>query len=387
MANRGHPSQGRRFRDLIRATPIVGPIALNFHRGAKRFIRMLLSLRSSRQVGQLFGDHGVRTAAGGLSHARFVQFTELTHELHLRILDILEKQRLDYVLFAGHLVGHQRDGQIPLWSEDVDIAIFPDAFELFESRCIPALEQAGFEVLATTDWQPSQPFGGYAILGISRTQSHVELSLGSSEQIRAPRAQVDVFFSKVDARGFVRNVGGWWGRYHSADIPVGAVLPTRDIELHGRTFPSYRDPATAVRIEYGNVKRWVHVYSHFFEHPHLLFFTPSWEAFRERLDIAIARTTSSTLPGGPSAPVSVSTAAGTYSAEEGSPLSELLEDLQTGHYGTVILPGTLILWVLDLKRWFPGLRVLYRPLSGSDEDRRLGLQLAHLIDGTVETDS
>lgn len=362
------------LRERIKSMPILGSLV--------RLALLLPHLRLGRQIGLLFGERGFRTAAGGLSHARFVQFTELSHDVSLRMLDILEQHNLPYLLFAGHLIGYQRDGRIPLWNDDLDIMIFPDAFDLFESRCIPALERAGFHVLSTTDWEREKPFGGYSLFGLSRTDSHNNLRLTESDVIRAPRSQVDVFFSRVDAEGFVRNVGGWWGRYHMADLPANVVLPVGEIELNGRRFPSYRDPAVGVRLEYGPVQRLVHVYSHFAEHPHLLFLTPSWERFQKRLSQVINRTTATSLPGGPESPRPVQATGHTYAPDDNTPLAELLRVLSTENFDTIILPGMLALWVIDLKHWFPGLRVLFRPTS--EEDAALGFQLAHVIDGTIK---
>lgn len=358
--------------------PTIGPIAVKVGRAVKA----LMHVRLGRQVGLLFDAKGLRTRAGGLSHARFVQFTDLTHAVNLRILEILEGHGLPYVLFAGHLIGHHRDGRIPLWTEDADIMIFPDAFELFESRCIPALREAGFHVLPTTEWQPERPFAGYAILGLSRTSSHNELLLTESQIIRSPRSQVDVFFSRVDEHGLVRNIGGWWGRYNTAGLPVDVVLPAGEIEIDGRRYPSYREPKKGVRIEYGEIERIVSVYSHFSEHPHRIFLTPSWESFRRRLDAVIDRTTAAALPGGPAAPIPVGTTGRTYAPADGTPLSDILRQLSTESYDTVVLPGLLVLWVLDVQHWFPGLRVLYRPTDA--EGSKLGLQLSHLLDGILE---
>ena len=160
------------------------------------------------------------------------------------------------------------------------------------------------------------------------------------------------------------------------------VLPAGEIEVHGRRFPSYRDPREGVRREYGEVERIVNVYSHFNEHPHRIFLPPSWETFRRRLDEVVDRTTAATLPGGPAVPRLVGKAGHTYTPKEDAPLSEILRALLTEQHVTALLPGLLALWVLDLKRWFPGLQVVFRPTS--EENTALGLQLSHLLDGLLE---
>lgn len=370
------------LRSKAKSLPILGPTLVRVHRRTRRLLNRMRHFRLGNQIDLLFSESGVRTFAGGFSHARFVQSTDLTNSIHTRIIEILEYLQLPYMLAAGHLVGHARDGRVPLWAEDLDIIILPDAFELFEVRCIPALRQAGFDVLATTDWQPDRPFGGYAVLGLSTTETHINLKLSATATVRAPRAQVDVFFSTIDEHGFLRNIGGWWGPYHSADLPADIVLPMSEIELGGRRFTTFRDPAAAVQLEYGDVERWVYVYSHFFEHKHLLFFTPSWERFRQRLDDVIAQTTSPLLPGGPREPLRSVPNGGTYKPSEHEALETILEELTKNRYSTVILTGKLVLWVLDLKHWFPGIRVLYRPTS--EFGMCLGLQLAHLIEGIAD---
>lgn len=368
----------RRVARALWCVPILGPRA----RRLGLMMKLVPQLRRGKDVGLLFGSAGFRTFAAGFSHARFVQFTDLAHSVHMRILDILRQQDVPFVVFAGHLVGYQRDGQIPLWAEDVDIMIFPEAFERFERCAIPELARAGFQVVPTTLWQPKEPFGGYAILGFAGVESsHVELRMHDDVYVKVPRAQVDVFFSRVDENGLVRNVGNW-GPHQKVDLPVDVVLPAGEMEIHGRRLPTYRDPYRGVQIEYGDVTRFVHVFSHFAEHRHLAFRTPSWSAFRERLDRVIAETTVLQLPGGPVAPFTLHSTGVAYHTQGSESLEDLVRCLGTGAFDTVVLSGDLLLWVLDLKYWFPGLRVLSH--VASKEDQALTLQLEHLLDGISE---
>ncbi len=87
------------------------------------------------------------------------------------------------------------------------------------------------------------------------------------------------------------------------------------------------------------------------------------------------------MPGGPKAPLSIEETGQTYLARSAETLSSIFSALVTGRYDSIVLPSPLILWALDLKYWFPGIRVVFNVESASDES--LSLQIEHLIDGVV----
>lgn len=360
----------------IRRIPVFGTLAASGY----RIVKLLPHPRLAHHVHLLFDYSGFHTHAGGYSHARFEQSTKLTDSLHHRIFDILEESQVPFLVFAGHLVGNVRDGRIPLWNEDADVMIFEEACGRFEQHAIPALRRAGFHVVRG----PSSPraFGGYQIIGVvlDPMLTHVALDAGFDQIIRVPRAQVDVFVSRIDSEGFVRNVGGW-GRYHSKNVPAEVVLPPTTLTLLGRSLQTYRDPEAGVRLEYGKVRRYVHVYSHFKRYRPLVFVTWRWDGFRRRLDSVIDATTAPTLPGGPTAPCEMERTGRTYEAEQDAPLSEILAELATRQFDEIVLPYPLVLWTLDLRYWFPGIRIVFR--TSSDEESAVSRQLEHLVDETI----
>ena len=346
-------------------------------RQLERF-RNLSSVRFPWQVADLFEASGHRTRAAGYSHARFSQYSDLAHALNIRILDVLKSTGVEHVVFAGFLVGYVRDRSIPLWTDDVDVMIFEKDFERFETETISKLHEAGFLVFRQPV-QPEKPFGGYSIVGLGTPDwAMYSLPAVHSQSWRIPSAQVDVFFSRIDEAGIVRNVGRW-GRYHVSEVPEHVVLPPSEVLISGSRFTTYRDPKEGVRLEYGDVRRRVWVFSHHKEYGELYFRTPSWGLFRRQLDRVIRRTTLPGLPGGAPTPVRVDPTGPRYRAGPDEPLDSVVRALSSQRFSGVELAGPSILWATDLQDWFPGLGVTHHVTT--DADRLLARQLIGVIDG------
>ncbi len=353
-----------------------------FRKRLKRYVRnsahWLAGLRLPSQVENLFDGVGVYTKASGYSHAKFNQSTELASSLNYQILETLTETGVDFIVFAGSLIGLVRDGRTHLWNDDLDVMIFKNAFDNFTNQAIPLLESRGFRVYPTTHWKPTQPFGGYAILGAAKADhSHYELRLDDSTSVKVPRAQVDVFFSRIDPQNRVRNVGVW-GRYHKKAPPLNVILPSRHELFDGRSFATYRNPVEGVRYEYGNVQNFIDIYSHHKEFRRLTFVSPNWIYFRSRFEAALKRTTLPTLPGGPSHQTPVNVPGQHYRAADDEPLSSMLANLSTHKYSSIVLSGANVLWAMDLVFWFPGLKVIFEPADL--EESLLGTQLSGLLE-------
>ena len=179
-----------------------------------------------------------------------------------------------------------------------------------------------------------------------------------------------------------RNVGGWWGRYHAAEIAVDVAPPAGEIEVNRRWFPSYRDPTLGVRLEPDEVGRIASVYPHCAEYTRSVFVTPSWERLRRQHDDVISHTTAPTLSGGPAFPRPIWTTGQTDTPEEDAPRSGILCALSAEQYDTIVLSDMLALWSLDLKHWFPGLQVHVSPTL--QEHTALGLELSLPVEGIQE---
>jgi hypothetical protein len=66
-----------------------------------------------------------------------------------------------------------------------------------------------------------------------------------------------------------------------------------------------------------------------------------------------------------------------YRTGPDEPLSSIVARLNSGKYSSITLLGGTMLWVLDLKYWFPGIQVSFQALDTDDE--RLVTQLAALL--------
>lgn len=329
------------------------------------------------QVSDLFEASGYRTRAAGYSHARFSQYTDLAHAMNLKMLKTLTETGIEHLVFAGFLVGYVRDGSIPLWTDDVDVMIFEKDFERFETETIPRLREAGFLVFRQPV-QREKPFGGYSIVGLGAPDWKMyELPALEGHSWRIPSAQVDVFFSRIDEHDCVRNVGRW-GRYHLSDVPKHVVLPPSEVLISGSVFQTYCDPREGVRLEYGEVRRRIWVFSHHKDFGEVYFRTPTWKLFRNQLERVIQRTTHPGLPGGGDQPVGVDASRPHYRAEVDEPLDSIVQALSSQRFSGIRLVGPAILWATDLQDWFSGLAVTHQ--AETDADRLVARQLLGSID-------
>ncbi len=308
------------------------------------------------RVASLFlpGERGIFTCAAGYSHARYDQYTELSQHLHTQILRILDVCEVKYYLFAGSMVGYVRNRKMPFWMDDLDIMIFPDHVRQFEDVALPVLQGAGFNC-----WVPSPyPGGGYHILSMQQGGSRkLAISLSETKQVSVPWSQVDVFYSIVDEKGFVRSPANW-GLFHVKDVPVDWVHPGRFVEIGGMRVRAFSKLEDDIFKEYGDVINNIVVHGH-----NTVFLrandTP-WSTF-EREFLRFLQETSSMLPDG----IDQSALDGfvpdpnrIYACAEKESFSSICRGIVEEHAGTVCLAdGEQLFWVMDLKRLFGGLRV------------------------------
>lgn len=96
-------------------------------------------------------------------------------------------------------------GKCHPWMDDIDVMIFEDEIEKFETVVLEALKGCGFHFFAPRLW----PNGGYHILALQKSRNRDDsIAFIPTVQVKVPWAQVDVFYSKVDEDGFIRNCDG-----------------------------------------------------------------------------------------------------------------------------------------------------------------------------------
>lgn len=189
------------------------------------------------------------TSIAGITNAFYSQYTKGSECIYRQILKIFNHYSLKYFLFAGSIVGYVRNKEMPPWMDDLDIIIFEDQIELFENKIVPHLIKAGFNAFVPERFKG----GGYHVLALqSGAIREITIPFSADIQVQVPWAQVDVFYSKVDQNGFVRNTKDW-GLYHLKDIPVNWVQPPRCIGISGFSVPAFNELEKDVFKEYGDV--------------------------------------------------------------------------------------------------------------------------------------
>lgn len=201
---------------------------------------------------------GYKTEIAGLTNSKFEQHTSVNELICTKVLDVFEKLNLEYYLFAGSLVGYVRDKQVPPWMDDLDVLIFEDQINYFEVEVVPFLRQLGY-ILVKPKFYPE---GGYHILAMQLDESRKsKIKYSEDVSVTIPWAQVDVFFSFVDANGMIRNKSSW-GLYHTKDVPVSWVKPGRIVQIMGGSYRVFSEYEKDIVKEYGDVHNNLVVASH-----------------------------------------------------------------------------------------------------------------------------
>ena len=311
------------------------------------------------------GVDGCFTDAAGLSSARFAQHTNLSEKVVGRILDLFDAVGLEYVVFAGSLVGYVRDRRVPKWLDDVDVMILEDQVEKFEELVIPRLRRAGFLVGAVEGF----PGAGYQVVGMQLSddrRARTRISDGISVEI--PWPQVDVFFARVDRNGLLRSPGGW-GLFHQMDVPAEWAWPATRVPIHGGLRPVFGRFERDISRQYGDVHRNVVISSHDPEAACLAVCDTDWFALSDDFEERYIRTPRHVPPlveddllnrYAPNADVAI----GDF---QSFGLEELCLSVLEVQAGTLVLSQREnFFWAMDLTRIFPSLRLVARPMSTAD---------------------
>lgn len=321
-----------------------------------------------------FSRMGVFTSIGGLSHAIYEQHTSGSRHIHRKILAVFDHFDLEYYLFAGSMVGFVRNRAMPQWMDDLDVLVFDDQTEKFETEVVPYLIKCGFNC-----FPPQAPYdkGGYHVLGLQSADwdRQVKIPLSADLDITVPWAQVDVFFAQTDADGFVRSPAAF-GLFHKKDVPESWVKPGTFVEIEGvkrRVFSEYfRD----IYKEYGDVLKNIVVATH--NKVFLNVKNVAWQTFEDSYN-RIVRDTTCALP--PSVSQGMIRK---YKPVDGrvveldpdASFDRMLLTVLEKNAAEISISGDAgIFWVMDLKRILPQLKIQVNPVS------RRGLQrAAHLTE-------
>jgi hypothetical protein len=301
------------------------------------------------------GERGYYTDIGGYTHALYEQYTACNRIILSDILNIIDSLGLKYFLFAGSMVGYVRNKQMPAWMDDLDIIVFEEHKEFFISEIAPVLRACGFDCRAV-----DQPFeaGGFHILGMrlgNRRNNSIPFSDGIS--VSPPWAQVDVFFTRVDRKGFIRNLSGW-GLYHGKNVPYTWVDPGCFVDIDGTRRRVFSEYEKDIELEYGDVHRNVVVQTH--DKVFLRRNEMSFEYFENQRLSYLEETLEPGLPG-----ISTSDLAKhkysekIYRSQKGDSLAGMVRGVISGSASTIILSDeTQVFWAMDLRRLLPELKVI-----------------------------
>lgn len=326
----------------------------------------------------------IRTSIAGISNAKYEQLTDGSREIYKQVLRVFERYKLEYFLFAGAIVGYVRNGRMPPWNDDLDVIIFEDQIKLFETVVLPFLRDCGYVC-----WPVAAPYtgGGYHILALQQDANsrRAPIELADGIPVVVPWAQVDVFYTRVDAAGFIRNLSNW-GMYHTKQIPETWVRPGTLVHLdsfRARVFSNYEDD---IWHEYGNVASNIVVHSH--DKVSLKLMGSDWEKFEFDYDALLSTRVKGLPPSVSRARLAefVPEARRQYEAPAGANFDFISKMICEDGPGQVTLTGAdQSFWALDLKRLFPGVKL--DVLISSEKEAKRAVHLRRFIDSVQFSDS
>lgn len=183
----------------------------------------------------------------GLSDVIMPTYNEYIHTYAQIFFHIMKKFKISYYVFAGSSIGYLRAKKNLPWVDDYDIIIFENDINLFENEIIIELEKNGF-ICAKNN--------------ISGYQIHSEkMSYNSNPASYDSLFICDVFFSIVDKNGFVKNIGGKWGRYNDFNISYDMVYPPKYLVFEEIELPFFNKYEEDVICEYGDIYDQVDIYT------------------------------------------------------------------------------------------------------------------------------
>ncbi len=297
---------------------------------------------------------GIYTCAAGYSHALYDQYTELAGHMHKQMLALLDYCGVENYLFAGSMVGYVRNKSMPYWMDDIDVMIFEEEIEKYETRALPLFSECGFNCF----YQEHLKGGGYHMLSMQQGESRqLKIALTANEVVSVPWAQVDAFYSTVDENGIIRNPANW-GIYHTRDVPVSMVQPGVFLDIDGMKARVFSEYADDIAKEYGDVHNTIVVANH--SHTFLRVTDTPWEHFEQAFKQVLAETSSPVVD--TVLPLDLARyipQPGVYvQADPGDSLATMCHAVLKSRAESLYLAtGDQTFWAMDLQRIFPDLRI------------------------------
>ena len=162
-------------------------------------------------------------------------YRKLTHLYAKIFFKVLDNLNLVYYTFAGTSIGYIRNKQNIPWVDDYDIIIFEEEIDKFKNIVIPKLTDLGFSCFKPNTKTDNSGF-------------HVLSKFGQK------CFQCDIFFSKIDENGIVKNVDNNWGLYNKKNIHIDLVKPKKYLTIdNDLTIPFFNNMEKDIKIEYGDV--------------------------------------------------------------------------------------------------------------------------------------
>lgn len=321
-----------------------------------------------------FAKPAIRTDVAGYSHVIYAQYTQVSRHIYGQLFEIFEFHKLDFYLFAGTIVGYLRNGRPPAWMDDIDIIIFEDQIDHFEQTVIPHLMSCGFNCFPPR--QHKDKGAGWHILSMQQGNDRsLTIPLTDNLGVSVPWAQVDVFFTRVDQDGFIRNPAGW-GLYNRKNIPVSWVRPGVRVEIESWQVQVFAEYSEDIKKEYGDVMNNVVVSTHgkvFLKAPNI-----SWNTFESDFNRIVSETVSEFPPGVNTESLNAFSPKqdSVFSPNHGQSFDSIISSLLRQQADQLsIFDEDHIFWVMDIKRLLPQVRVCVHLIGVKSAQRA-----AHLRD-------
>lgn len=167
----------------------------------------------------------------GITNIVINSFTEYIDDYQKIFFNIINKNNLKYVVFAGSSIGLLRNSQNIPWVDDCDIMIFEEDISYFENIIVEILINNGFNVLKANN------NAGCHILGNKENKNYF---------------QVDVFYSTVDENLIVKNIGNW-GLYNVKNVKIEQINPIIKYKFNNIQLPFFNKVIDDVFNEYGDI--------------------------------------------------------------------------------------------------------------------------------------
>lgn len=178
----------------------------------------------------------------GIYPSKINMYTEVIHKMAIVFFSILDKFDLNYVTFAGSSIGLKRCGENMPWVDDYDIMIFEDSIHKFQNEIVPILRLNGFAC-----FEPALKIyfgGGYHVLNYEWKDIPSQVKY----------FQCDVFYSKYEKDGIVRNLANW-GKYNkSRKFTKEIIFPSQRLKFHhDLVLPFMNDIDKEIEFCYGDI--------------------------------------------------------------------------------------------------------------------------------------